>query len=138
MSDKQYTKFNLNEYVKVKLNSYGIQLLRNQHNELKQRIPFLGEFRPPTVDENGFAEYQLHDFMGCLGQYVGIGKRLPFETEILFESALQSQLDEAREEITASRNFIEDILGHATKSQLRAIQPFHVKYRNALNGGKRK
>lgn len=46
--------------------------------------------------------------------------------------ALQSALTTAQEEITASRNFIEDILGHATKSQLRAIAPFHEKYRAAM------
>lgn len=56
---------------------------------------------------------------------------------------LQSALATARQEnermkteITASRNFIEDILGRATKSQLRVISPFHAKYRSTLNGGK--
>ncbi len=56
---------------------------------------------------------------------------------------LQSSLTVAQEEnkrlkieITASLNFIEDILGHATKSQMRAMAPFHAKYRSALNGGK--
>lgn len=48
---------------------------------------------------------------------------------------LQSALTTAQEEITASRNFIEDILGHATKAQLRAIEPFLVKYKSSLNGG---
>jgi ssDNA-binding Zn-finger/Zn-ribbon topoisomerase 1 len=51
-------------------------------------------------------------------------------------TALRSENERLQKEVAASRNFIEDILGHATKAHLRAIAPFHAKYKSALNGGK--
>jgi hypothetical protein len=50
------------------------------------------------------------------------------------EDVLRSENERMQKEVVASRNFIEDILGRATKSQLRAIAPFHAKYRSALSG----
>jgi hypothetical protein len=75
-------KFNINSYVKVKLNKVGIDELKRQHTELKANFPGLHDFREPKTDEEGYSRFQLHDLMNRLGHLCTLGFEPPFDTEI--------------------------------------------------------
>ena len=72
-------KTNVNNYVKVKLNDVGLTELERQHNELKEIVPTLGEFKNPKVDEDGYSEFQIHCFMNLFGHIMIMGMACPFE-----------------------------------------------------------
>ena len=79
--------FNINEYVKVKLNESGLNELERQHEELRQRLLSVGEFRPPKVDEDGYSKFQMHDLMKRLGHTCMLGVEPAFDANIKFGSA---------------------------------------------------
>lgn len=82
-------KFNVNDYVKVKLNEKGINIYleRNQHLRDMMSKYYNHEYvvKPPKIDEEGFTKFQMWDLMQLYGPYLGLGMDLPFETEILLE-----------------------------------------------------
>ncbi|MEH6945067.1 hypothetical protein [Bacillus sp. JJ722] len=82
------TKFNINNYVKVKLTKEGISELKRQHDELNEYIKCRGgkgsgEFQV-TVDNEGYTKMQLWKLMEGLGHLMGICNKTPFENEIVF------------------------------------------------------
>lgn len=84
-------KFNINHYVKVKLTELGKEIYFNKDEELKDDLEKRGvnasyiEKSYPEIDEDGYTEFQLYDFMNIYGKYLAVGMRgLPCETEILF------------------------------------------------------
>lgn len=76
-------KFNVNEMVKVKLTSAGLEELKRQHEDLKQSTGYKGEFSEPTVDEDGYSLWQLWVLMSTFGHMMINGGDVPFETEII-------------------------------------------------------
>lgn len=79
-------KFNVNDYVKVKLTKKGLEILKEQHAQLqsyyhKHNI----EFDPPSVDEDGYSSFQMHYLMNIFGPGMLLGCEVPFETEIIIE-----------------------------------------------------
>lgn len=80
-------KFNVNCSVKVKLTELGEAILEERYDKLDEFIksrngkgleyPFL-----VLKDKNGYTKFQLWDLMETFGPYVGLGRELPFETEI--------------------------------------------------------
>ena len=66
--------FNLNNFVKVKLTDYGKDLFYHRQDEFNS---FVGKqiLTPqyPHVDEEGFTEFQLHEFMNVFGRYMTVG-----------------------------------------------------------------
>lgn len=85
MSEKKFIPFNLNEYVRVKLNERGVQILRDSHECLRGFAPSIGEFKPPAVDAEGWSRFQAHEFMREFGPHMHMGPPPPFETTIEFE-----------------------------------------------------
>lgn len=78
--------FNINDYVKVKLTNYGIEILKQQHDELKNKFGGdIGEF-DLKLDSEGYYETQLWSLMSDLGQYCIMGRELPFETNIILKN----------------------------------------------------
>jgi len=75
-------KFNINEYVKVRLTEVGRESLRKQHTELFRGYPSPMEYREPEVDAEGFTKFQLWDLMNKLGPGCWNGCQVPFEMEI--------------------------------------------------------
>ena len=71
--------FNINCQVKVKLTEFGKNLWLERYRRYNI------EPSPMKVDENGYTSFQLWDLMYLFGEHVGIGKDLPFETEILID-----------------------------------------------------
>ncbi len=79
----KYVKTNLNNYVKVKLNDYGKQI---HHDDWKDICKESGVPYELKVDEKGYSEFQIHEFMNTFGEYAHIGTKLFLETnDILIE-----------------------------------------------------
>jgi len=76
-------KFNISENVKVRLTTHGMRVLKEQYDELKQKLPNIPPFQEPKKDENGYSEFQLWSLMETFGAHCGIFKQSPFETEII-------------------------------------------------------
>lgn len=85
MNSKTEINFNINQWVKVKLNDKGISILERQHIELYHRFEYSKRksFTPPKVDEDGYSKFQLHDLMNRFGAYCTLGEETPFETDII-------------------------------------------------------
>ena len=76
-------KFNINDYVKVKLTEKGLRTLKKQHEELKRKAPSIGEYREPKIDREGYTKFQLWDLMSHFGTECSLGLEIPFDTEII-------------------------------------------------------
>ena len=75
----QTLNFNLNQKVKVRLTSSGVEYLKKRHARL-----FTRSYSPPKVDKQGYSTWQLWDLMGVFGeclQYPTIDP--PFDPDIL-------------------------------------------------------
>lgn len=80
-------RVNVNNYVKVKLNKFGIDILKNEHYALYDRIK---EGAPGietpvfklSLDERGYHRMQMWDFMNVFGEYMTIGSQMPFDANI--------------------------------------------------------
>lgn len=77
---------NMNEWVKVKLTDYGIEVLKKQHKELQRILKTNREFTPPETDDGGYVKFQLWDLFERFGSHVGLCKAKCFEFEILIEN----------------------------------------------------
>lgn len=92
-------KFNINNYVKVKLTDYGREIHKKHHIDLFTEIGKLDKFPYETLkeDEYGYVTFQLHDLMKLFGEYFGAGGRpeqYPFKFDILFkEDDLKEVID---------------------------------------------
>ena len=79
------TSYNINSFVYVKLTDIGIQELKRQHDELMTIYPSMGDFKI-QVNNYGYVKLQMHELMSRLGHLCYLGFKVPFETEILFDS----------------------------------------------------
>lgn len=70
---KNYIPFNLNYNVKVKLTSFGREMLAKEQHSL------------PSEDKEGWSTWQMWVLMEILGQYLCMGMEEPFELNILIE-----------------------------------------------------
>jgi hypothetical protein len=80
-------KFNINDKVKVRLNDYGIELLKKEHDDLKIKIPDLSEFILPITDCYGYVEYQMWQLFEHFGKFIDFTSKLPFDTEMIIHAA---------------------------------------------------
>ena len=68
-------KINLNETVKVKLTQFGKDIYTRQYDEVAKKYPLLKISRPEIrIDENGYTEFTLWQFMNLYGSYMEIGE----------------------------------------------------------------
>lgn len=66
-------KINLNNYIKVKLTDHGKDIYFHTIDDLVAEYPLLrNQLKPyfPKVDENGFTEFQLWDFIQLYGPHI--------------------------------------------------------------------
>ncbi len=73
-------KFNINNYVKVKLTDRGRKILEDQHAEIKKSLPNAEPLYIP--DEDGFVRFQLWELISTFGKHIYHGCDIPFETTI--------------------------------------------------------
>ncbi len=78
-------ELNIDDIVKVKLTSHGIEELKRQYDSLPKCHPELAKFKPPEVDEEGFSEFRLDDLMSYLGRMLTLDDPHPFENTIRVE-----------------------------------------------------
>jgi len=90
-TDDQIDKiFNINDYVDIKLTEAGINVLKEQHEEMVNFYSnqpgvqkMFGNFKAPKVDENGYTQEQFWVVMNKFGQCLYNGNQsLPFEPTI--------------------------------------------------------
>ena len=79
MSERKYFKANLNDYVKVRLNDYGICVYKSFYAKYGLDAPQL------KMDEEGYVKFQVWDFMGIFGDSMRIGGRLPCDLNVLIQ-----------------------------------------------------
>lgn len=72
--------FNVNHYVRVRLNDHG----RNIHRDYwKPHTDALGHvYHPPEEDADGWSKWQMWELMQLYGQHMRNGSNVPFNLEI--------------------------------------------------------
>lgn len=83
--DGEWTPFNINRRVRVKLTDKGRHYLCEEHIKFWAEAGRPMEYRAPKEDADGWSEWQLWDLMNRLGGACTMGFRIPFETTIEFE-----------------------------------------------------
>ncbi|MBW1853066.1 MAG: hypothetical protein JRJ00_00025 [Deltaproteobacteria bacterium] len=84
---EEYTKFNINDYVKVKLNQEGRNIYFDRDKRLNDSYGReIIKPRTPEVDKEGYSKFQMHELMSLYGEHLTIGGITPFETEIYLEN----------------------------------------------------
>lgn len=73
-------KFNINNYVKVKLTDFGREIHSDWWNSLDSS--WMRPYRSPTEDAEGYSVWQLWHLMEIFGEHIHLGGKNPFETEI--------------------------------------------------------
>ena len=74
--------FDINYYVFVKLTDEGKAEHKRQHQELKEVVPSLGDYTPPTEDAEGWSKWQMWVLMSRFGHMCRNRSKLPFDTKI--------------------------------------------------------
>lgn len=85
---KRYIKTNLNNNIKIKLTQEGINILDNLTKVLKEKFPnvdFTNMSKLIQIDEEGYARFQLWEFINLYGQYISMTAPLICDTEIFIE-----------------------------------------------------
>lgn len=77
-------KFNINENVMVRLNSDGLKILQDRHDELNKVCGGrLGPYAPEKQDKDGYTTFQLWTLMQAFGPYITMTRPSPFEANEL-------------------------------------------------------
>lgn len=76
-------KFNLNDFVKVKLTDHGIDLYYHQYDDLISRGAKLTRSYP-KIDDSGYTEFQLWRFMQIYGKHMANGAPSVVESVSIF------------------------------------------------------
>ena len=80
---KEYIDFNLNDYVQVKLNDEGHEIIKKQWDELRELYPNLsGEYKRKEVDKDGYSRFQMHTLMFVFGPCCFAGAIVVFNTNV--------------------------------------------------------
>ena len=84
---EKYLKFNINRYIKVKLNDKGKDIYYHKNDWLNN---YTGKevIKPnyPDVDNEGYTKFQAWEFMEIYGSHLRIGFDVPFECDILIQA----------------------------------------------------
>lgn len=84
-------EFDLNANVKIKLTSYGIEILEELHEWIEQErkkrgiLPSSNDKAVPDADEDGYVTMPMHMVMRIFGPYLREGMVTPFDTRILID-----------------------------------------------------
>lgn len=70
--------FNINHYVRVRLNDLG----RKIHRECWTPFCVHHAYSPPEEDADGWSRFQMWELMATFGPNLGNGMNVPFETTI--------------------------------------------------------
>lgn len=86
-------KVNFNDFVKVKLTEYGIEILKQKHEEDKKSISetaskeyidtVFGDFKL-KLDEEGYFKEQIWKLMYLFGEHMNVIYKNVFESDMIF------------------------------------------------------
>ena len=82
-------RFNINNYVKVKLTDYGRKAHRQWHDNLHSHVTKEKRdlwYLAPEEDADGWSRWQMWYLMQRVGWACGMGGPIPFETQIEIET----------------------------------------------------
>ena len=79
-------KFNINDYVWVKITPEGRKIMNDRLAKLSRFSPVSLKPLEISVDRSGFTKFQLWDLMSIFGEHIYNGCNVPFETDIRFSS----------------------------------------------------
>ena len=80
----QYKETNLNYYIKVKLTEKGKEIYREYLNDVLEEYE-INDIPKIEVDEEGYSEFQMWDFMRIFGKHFHILGDNPCETNCLVQ-----------------------------------------------------
>ena len=80
---KVYKEFNMNQTIKVKLKDEGRDIYYHQYDSWIHNTNLKPSY--PTVDEEGYTEFQMWRFIELYGKYIKFDKDQPFNLNILIE-----------------------------------------------------
>ena len=82
----QYKETNLNYHIKVKLTEKGREIYTRYLNDLEEEYEIDSKDLPKIeVDENGYTEFQMWEFMRLFGKHFSMIGENPCETNIMIE-----------------------------------------------------
>lgn len=76
--------YNINNYVLVKLTSYGLDIMRRARESFVSRYPSV-QWTEPAPDAEGYVRFQMWELMQLFGEHIRMGGPVPFETEVRLE-----------------------------------------------------
>lgn len=84
--EKNYKKFNINEYVYLKMEDSDFKMWKEHHDSfLPARLHRPIEDYKNKVDENGYVRMQMHEYIQTFQSNIGIGCLLPCLGNVYFE-----------------------------------------------------
>ncbi|WP_306150718.1 hypothetical protein [Roseovarius sp. MMSF_3281] len=85
-------KFNINDYVWVKLTKTGHKIHRKYWEPYSN-----GNYQPAKVSIDGWSRFQLHELMHIFGPEMRMGANLPFASEIILDCDRPIMLEDLQE-----------------------------------------
>jgi len=87
-----YLRFNINDYVRVRLTDHGRQVHRQSHHDFWTSIGRpVPEYHPPREDESGWSRWQLWQLMEAFGDHIGISLPNCFDLTIEIDESVLSK-----------------------------------------------
>lgn len=124
-------KFNINDYVKVKLNDLGHRIMADNHKMIYKDYHHPPEFSPPKIDADGYCKFQCWDFMWEFGRQMMLGFEMPFDSEIII--CAQEQKPNRRGTLTFPNKNLTDEFMRYYEAILPHIKVTSIK-RHIVNG----
>ncbi|KAK9680604.1 hypothetical protein QE152_g38899 [Popillia japonica] len=107
---------NLNERIKVKLTPLGVDIYYHSFDRVRNAVPSINGM--PKIDEDGFTEFSMWDFIHLYGEHIGIGKK-----EVLKDCCIY--LEDKRADVINFKFEADDITPETLK-ELREKQPWTI------------
>ncbi len=78
---------NFNDRVLVRLTEDGHRILKERHEEMRQKLPSYPSYVPRKTNDEGQVSFQIWDLMNTFGPYMHLGStKLPIEASLTFPS----------------------------------------------------
>ena len=132
--DEGFVRTNLNNYIKVKLSAEGEKIFEEHYNWLFKGIRNANELKERAaeqmhIDSEGFATFQIHEFMNIFGEFMILGRPPVCEKNMIWfqiqpetkEERVQKGLKEALKLLEYGRIY-KDSYGKSCEDVLNELQ----------------
>jgi len=83
LKEQSMKEFNINDYIKVKLTKHG-QKIHISYYEKFDTYGVNKKFYKPEIDNEGYTEYQLWEFMNIFGEHMFNGADQLIENNLIY------------------------------------------------------